>query len=584
MATSLHDAFEEYNVTLDSALVSACTSLCGNFGLDPGRLAAEWEAFAMGKRTMDIEALGEFSAKLSKLKRSVPTSRPQFQTKGGFPLAVTKDTLHQVDARKRPREGDGAAFGTPAAAASRSGAAAQASSPLTTGPSAHYVERKEPGRVESALNAELGIRADVDVIEVDVSEWKAAQGIGRHMWERLEDKALALDRRTHALGLEICASAGIDEPVNVLRPSVEEITAVGRIICDSEGKINPQSVFLETTRASSAGVRIKLELADVPDFVIFRGQVIVVRGTNSRGNAISVREVFTAAPRPPPSPATDGARVLVASGPYTTDDSLTYEPMRDLLAAASRHTAHAILLLGPFVDDAHPSVRDGLLPGYTYEQFFRSKVLGMLHEWLAAQRKNGRTPPTIILAPSPSDMHAHPTFPQGPLDTRGSRSLADPSLISVRNPATFSIGGYVFALSTTDSIKTLSAEECARVSLPPSQREDRLARLCRQVVEQRIFLPVYPPPKDVAVDTVLSLDVGALPVTPHILIFSSELNKFAKVASGVVCVNPGKLVKHMTGGSYALLQIHPKGDASDPSKVELANSIAARTCVQLIRI
>ncbi|KAJ1640746.1 hypothetical protein T492DRAFT_925876 [Pavlovales sp. CCMP2436] len=499
MATSLHDAFEEYNVTLDSALVSACTSLCGNFGLDPGRLAAEWEAFAMGKRTMDIEALGEFSAKLSKLKRSVPTSRPQFQTKGGFPLAVTKDTLHQVDARKRPREGDGAAFGTPAAAASRSGAAAQASSPLTTGPSAHYVERKEPGRVESALNAELGIRADVDVIEVDVSEWKAAQGIGRHMWERLEDKALALDRRTHALGLEICASAGIDEPVNVLRPSVEEITAVGRIICDSEGKINPQSVFLETTRASSAGVRIKLELADVPDFVIFRGQVIVVRGTNSRGNAISVREVFTAAPRPPPSPATDGARVLVASGPYTTDDSLTYEPMRDLLAAASRHTAHAILLLGPFVDDAHPSVRDGLLPGYTYEQFFRSK-------------------------------------------------------------------------------------ECARVSLPPSQREDRLARLCRQVVEQRIFLPVYPPPKDVAVDTVLSLDVGALPVTPHILIFSSELNKFAKVASGVVCVNPGKLVKHMTGGSYALLQIHPKGDASDPSKVELANSIAARTCVQLIRI
>ena len=178
----------------------------------------------------------------------------------------------------------------------------------------------------------------------------------------------------------------------------------------------------------------------------------------------------------------------------------------------------------------------------------------------------------------------------------------DPSLISVRNPATISIGGYAFALCAADAVKALGAEECARVSLPPSQREDRMTRLCRQAIEQRVFMPPYPPPKEVAVDTTLALvsashaaphrrvrarrtttaetrrasravrcaprwqgPVGAMPVTPHVLIVASELSCFAKVACGVVCVNPGRLVKHMHGGTYALVHIHPSDSNATPN-------------------
>lgn len=565
--TMLEELAEQFSEVVgvdltELGLADACLSICQTYGLSAEDLAIKWDAFSMRGEGAVIErkpftsaGLEDFRGKvLSKLR----TSQPQFLTKGGRGASLTRDSLYQLDARKRAREPGGGggpnrevAFGTPAAAgggARGGGGDDEAASPLTSGASAQYVERKNAGKVEATLHAELGIRAGAgrtraQPLAVDASEWRAAEGIGRHMWERLEDKAAALDRHAHLLGQAICAGAALEPPGNVMRASVDESTAVGRIVCDSEGKVNAQSVFLETTRASSAGVRVKLDLSDVPDFVTFRGQVVAVRATNARGNLLSVRALLSAAPRappPPPPPAEGGgARVLVACGPYTTDDSLGYAPFLDLLAAAERHGPDALVLLGPFVDEAHPAVKAGSLGALTFEMLFREKVVDVLHAWLDKQRAAGRAPPTIVLAPSAADVHAHPTFPQAPLDPRGARDglaararglgraashrpapplparpssngagstrASDPSLVSVRNPATLSIGGFAFSLCAFDSIKALGAEECARVSLPPSQREDRMSRLCRQLLEQRVFLPLYPPPKDAAVDISLAL-------------------------------------------------------------------------------
>lgn len=444
----------------DLGLTDTCLSICQTYGLSAEDLAIKWEAFSMRneggsvieRKALTLANLDDFRAKvLSKLR----VAQPQFMSKGGRGASVTRETLHQFDARKRTRDSAVApdiAFGTPAGAGARGGD--EAESPLTSGPSSQYVERKNAGKIETTLNPELGIRAAgrarTRALEVDTSEWHGAEGIGRHMWERLEDKAAAIDKHAHDLGMAICASAGLDAPGNVMRATVDETTAVGRICCDSEGKVNPQvraararalaeqrvttawgagsagcpcapppcglcplfkprgrprcpsrphraapplshppgtqSVFLETTRASSAGVRIKLELSDLPDFVIFRGQVVAVRGTNARGHALAVRAIHSCAPRPPPAvpapPAsssagaegTGGARVLVACGPYTTADSLGYGPLLDLLAAAERHVPDAIVLLGPFVDEAHPSVKAAALGALTFESLFREKV------------------------------------------------------------------------------------------------------------------------------------------------------------------------------------------------------------------
>ena len=94
-------------------------------------------------------------------------------------------------------------------------------------------------------------------------------------------------------------------------------------------------------------------------------------------------------------------------------------------------------------------------------------------------------------------------------------------------------------------------------------------------------------------------------MTPHVLVLVSDLNHFAKVTTrGTVCINPGKLVKRMNGGTLALLHIHPLPeveaaavearvkaedtamDASTgaPKESEKPSSIAHRTCVQIMRI
>ena len=54
----------------------------------------------------------------------------------------------------------------------------------------------------------------------------------------------------------------------------EEVSAIGRICCDSNGKLNPQSVILEGSQEMSSGQRVKLDLTELRQFALFPGQVM----------------------------------------------------------------------------------------------------------------------------------------------------------------------------------------------------------------------------------------------------------------------------------------------------------------------
>lgn len=53
----------------------------------------------------------------------------------------------------------------------------------------------------------------------------------------------------------------------------EEVSVIGRICCDSNGKLNAQSVLLEGSQDLSSGVRVKLDLSEIRQFALFPGQV-----------------------------------------------------------------------------------------------------------------------------------------------------------------------------------------------------------------------------------------------------------------------------------------------------------------------
>jgi len=46
-------------------------------------------------------------------------------------------------------------------------------------------------------------------------------------------------------------------------------------------------------------------------------------------------------------------------------------------------------------------------------------------------------------------------------------------------------------------------------------------------------------------------------VTPDVLITPSQLKLFAKNIEGVICINPGQIVKGEAAGSYANITIDP---------------------------
>lgn len=53
--------------------------------------------------------------------------------------------------------------------------------------------------------------------------------------------------------------------------------AVGRICCeDAAGKLNEQSVVLETSRSMGMGKRVKLNLGNLPGYSFFPGQVSMI--------------------------------------------------------------------------------------------------------------------------------------------------------------------------------------------------------------------------------------------------------------------------------------------------------------------
>lgn len=59
--------------------------------------------------------------------------------------------------------------------------------------------------------------------------------------------------------------------------------AVGRICCDaSEGKLNPQSIVLETSRDLGMGKRVQMDIRRLEQYSLFPGQVQIMEIHTSR--------------------------------------------------------------------------------------------------------------------------------------------------------------------------------------------------------------------------------------------------------------------------------------------------------------
>ena len=274
-----------------------------------------------------------------------------------------------------------------------------------------------------------------------------------------------------------------------------------------------------------------------------------------------------------------------------------------------------VILTGPFVDMRHDAVKKGNLSievdediyqTVPHEAVFAIKISSLIDEVLESMGDDTKT--QFVLVPALEDASAKWVYPQAPLEDRlkkekildipgadtvdfGTLGLSrlqegNPGRVHcLSNPCTFRINEVVFGVTSTDIICQISSEE-TNSHLEPGTR---LRRIAQHVVQQRSFYPLFPPPVSAPTNLDLKhMHEWKMPCRPDVLIIPSKLTPFAStVLDSTVVLNPGHLTKGTTGGTYALMDIHPmKREKLDDTAddVHVQHSLNDRVNVEVKRI
>ena len=444
---------------------------------------------------------------------------------------------------------------------------------------AAFSERQNAGQVVETLNDHLDVY-ETPIAPPAESRIKLTANTDlkkfyyKPMAMHLSEASEILDDRIDEFQLLIQSHHNLEDSAfgNAANLATSEIVAVGRIASDTlEGKLNAASLTLETSRRTGAGLRIPLKI-ERTSHEFFPGQIVAVRGTNASGEYFSVSEVLDMPLLPPaaslPSTldnlrerlgvdedgsenATHALNILLASGPFTADDNLAFEPLNALCDKAADTYADVLILVAPILDVEHPLLASGDfdLPEDAGIEPDKATLIDVFRLSIGSPlRRLAQQVPsiTIILIPSVRDViNKHVSWPQEPFEKK---PLGLPKQVKVvTNPVTVSLNEIVVGISAQDVLYDLRREE---VVVGRPKESNILSRLPKHLIHQRHFYPLYPPidraslPKtgtESGVATGMPLDVTYLKlgewwnVRPDMLITPSALSPFAKVRSRSTC-------------------------------------------------
>ncbi|KAF7768093.1 hypothetical protein Agabi119p4_7336 [Agaricus bisporus var. burnettii] len=408
----------------------------------------------------------------------------------------------------------------------------------------------------------------------------------RYMFEKQMERSENLDQMIDDAADIVRSHFKLDDIGDPGTTTDEDVVIVGRIFSDVDveaEKLTESSLFLESSRMLSGGARIALKFH--PALVIrnnirgarglgfFPGAIVALKGRNGGGGYFLVNEVLTL-PIPNPTapvsgentmkvdPVESGAFSLIAAcGPFTADSDLSYTFLASLVEAAKKDKPSALLLVGPFVDANHPSIRVGDLDS-TPVELFHEKIYSSIKSFLDA------SPGSIaILLPDVRDLLSnHAVYPQSEL----SRDLVknDPRIHLIPNPSRFKINDVSFGACSVDVLFHLRKEEFLKLGrevdpvLPVHEDDvgtDVMANTCRHLLQQRSFYPIFPTPPglahevnmDVSHSDGLKLVDGDNLNPPDVLILPSKLKHFVKMVHSTTVINASFLNRN----TYALLKV-----------------------------
>ncbi|CEG35078.1 dna polymerase subunit alpha [Plasmopara halstedii] len=620
--SAVRAAFAACNLDLEDDAASTCVSICAEFNMSCDDMAAQWDAYSMNQQlsgAADTENLVAFRSHLKQLQQNISheltpnvsaPKRRHTKTPVVKRESNSQDKLESLYSIKSPEGKHARSFTSPTGISKvqrKEGVFSPSS--MQSPPGSSYEKRIDAGKTVYEFNEHLkkkieGLKANLGK-PVEVMVPYPSRNLlpnAPYMYTPLFRRAIALDEQLVEYEMEVKKKVDLEELKPVGDPSPAQVTVVGRIVCEAaEGKLNPSVVQIEGSRKTCGGQRVLLDLNGVSNFQIFPGKIVALEGVLSDVRSPMVVKRFLEpilAPAATSLPARikklqieheEPIRVLTACGPFTTTSNVDYLPLNDLLQVVMDQKPDVLILLGPFIDTNHSMFQDGLVKYddmmLSFEEIFLFKVMTLLNNVLKHDEQI-----QIIIVPSLRDANHEYMYPQPPLSKSKACEAFEVAEHAKRvhfmsNPTTFSINAIVFGISTLDIIVQLSSNELYRRA--QGRDHHRLLRLCEQVVEQRSFYPIFPPPPSGEAPVDLRyMKQFQFEQTPDILLLPSILNRFCGRVYDSVAINPGQLCKGDSGGSFAHITILPLPNEKIESAGNdmCAHSVPDRTIVEIKRI
>lgn len=611
----LQEEFDVFGINLNEQLIDKLKELCITYNLDADRVADEWLAFSKARKDIPIslENLDLFDReKLAKKTQRTPQTplnkRTQqkvyninnvsegvdisdaenlYNTYGGTPsskgTAAQKRQLTPDNPTIKRFQNSTRSPAVPFSPASFS--------PVGATPSKKYSSRTNAGDVIASIgnvdNAKWSgsgnkcpIKLHDPMENMSPEEKDSVKDLCqdfKYMFQKLTDKAAVLNEMIDEMATQLQEKHSIEEFSHVALPVQEEVTLVGRICCDSLGKMNAKSVILEGSRDTSAGRSVPLDLSDLKQYSLFPGQIVAMDGINTSGQKFVVKKLYEGVVQSLPSCSNDKDQissndmtVLIAAGPFSTSDNLSFEPLADLVKHIRKDKPDVVILMGPFVDLKNDLIENGkcITP---FDDIFKTKL-----KEISDVASNDCQ---VIVLPSYRDVHHDYVYPQPPFfhqskDSRMKAKTDYPNVHFMPDPCVVDINNVIFGLTSSDVMFQLGAEE---ISFNPPGASDRMARLAEHLLTQQNFYPLYPSPEDVNIDYEVFEYYARMPCTPHVLVLPSDLKQFTKDIQGCCCINPGRLARGQAGGTFSRVQVRGGAIVSQQS---ILSSITA----QVLRI
>lgn len=557
-------------------------SLCNR--LQGDEIVLEWVAYSTTKNglKLSIDTLDQFEHevlnKKNKFRQSSKKEEPHNRTRDIHSLQdlikAEEEEDNLLDCYSTPAKGSQKrSLSTPEHPQSKRSAALLVSpslllSPASFSPSANssqkYSQRGAKGEVvvkfgsnegsQWARGNSQGVGVRLELLEGPEESLRSSY---KFMFQRLRDVRNVLTEKIEELGEELRSHFNIEEFSPVALPAQDSITVLGQVCCDSKGKLNAQSVVLEAG-PEHGGQQAPVDLSELKEYSLFPGQVVVMEGLNTTGRRLVASKLHEGLPLPFYTPEVkqetdevpEPVSLLVACGPYTPSDSLTFDPLLDLITVIVRDCPDVCVLLGPFVDAKHEQIEKAQVTE-TFEAIFSRCVESIVEGTKSVGCR-------LVFVPSQRDIHHHFIYPQPPFTLPELGKDQAQRVTLVPDPCTLLIEGVTLGLTSTDILFHMGAEEisCAAGS-------DRFSRILKHLLTQRSYYPLYPPVEDMNMDYEKFQSYGQMPLTPDVLIVPSELRYFIKEVIGCVCVNPGRLTKGQVGGTYSRLLIQRSSPSED---------------------